>query len=174
MNNNQPWPRMGQAAASRAASILARHATWQLAACAASDGLPLAAFLQEKTIALLVAATEGALPRAAAVMHGSLLETRSDGLIVGPAGAQHGLPEIALGLWRSGRVTWHQPLLPWLAADDAMWLVPAGDTSADAPSAYKLVARHLRAGNVPWRTETERYDGFTRATPAFDEAGEEQ
>jgi len=174
MNNNRPWPLMGQAAVSRAAKILARHATWQLAACAASDGLPLAGFLQEKTLALLVAVTDGALPEAADAMHGSLLETRSDGLIIGPAGSQHRLPEIALGLWRSGQVTWHQPLLPWLTEDGAMWLVPVADTSADLPSAYKLVARHLRADTLPWRTGTERRDGFTRATAAFGEAGEDR
>lgn len=174
MINNRPWPLMGRPANSRAAKVLARYATWQLATCAASDGLPLAAFLQETTIALLVAVTDGALSPAATAMHGSLLETRSDGLIIGPAGFQPCLPQIALGLWRSGGVTWHQPLMPWLAEDGAMWLVPATDVPPEHPSAYQLVARHLRAEPLPWRTGPERHDGFTRANAAFATAGEDR
>lgn len=174
MNDNQPWPLVGQAAASRAAEILARYATWQLAACAAYDGLPLAGFLQEQTIALLVAVTDEALSPAVAAMHGSLLETRSDGLIIGAERSRRGLPEIALGLWRSGRVTWHQPLVPWLAEDGAMWLVPAPVAPAGSQSAYKLGARHLRADTVPWRAETERRNGFIRAIAAFATVGEDR
>ncbi|NTS66824.1 hypothetical protein HRV97_16920 [Sphingomonas sp. HHU CXW] len=173
MNDNQPWPLMGQAAASRAAEILVRYAAWQLADCAAYD-LPLAGFLQEKTIALLVAATDEALSPASAAMHGSLLETRSDGLIIGTEGSRREQPEIALGLWRSGRVTWHQPLVPWLAEDGAMWLVPAPVAPAGSQSAYKLVPRHLRVDTVPWRAETERRDGFTRAIAAFAAVGEDR
>ena len=174
MNDNHPWPVMGQAAASHAAKVIARHVTWQLAGCAAYERLPLAGFLQEKTIALLVAVTDEALPPAVAAMHGSLLETRSDGLIIGAEGSRRGLPEIALGLWRSGRVTWHQPLVPWLAEDGAMWLVPAPVAPAGSQSAYKLVARHLRADMLPWRRGTERHDGLTRAAAAFAAVGEDR
>jgi hypothetical protein len=166
MNHNQTWPVMGQAAASRAAEILARHANWQLAPCAPYHGLPLAGFLQEASTALLVAVTDGPLPAAAAVMHRSLLETRSDGLIVGPAKSRHDLPEVALGLWRPGHVAWHQPLLPWLADDGAMWLAPE-EASNDRRRAYKLVARHMHADALPAQSNLDRSDGFVRAAAAL-------
>ncbi len=166
MNDNQPWPVMGQAAASRAAQVLARYATWQLVACAAYHGLPLAGFLHDETTALLVAGADGPLDTASASMHGSLVTTRSDGLIIGRM-TSDGLPEIGLGLWQSGDVTWHIPLRPWLGPDDVMWLVHSNGAACRPSPAYKLVARHLRGDALPWQTEQDRRLGFDRAITAF-------
>jgi hypothetical protein len=174
MNDNQIWPVMGQAAASRVIGVLARHADWRLAACAPYHGLPLAGFLQEASTALLVAVTDGPLPAAAAVMHRSLLETRSDGLIVGPAKSRHDLLEVALGLWRPGHVAWHQPLLPWLADDGAMWLAPAEEAPSDRRRAYKLVAKHIDVDVLPARSNIDRGDGFARAAAALLDVDEKQ
>lgn len=167
MSKIQPWPVMGQAVASRAVNVLARYAAWRLTPCAPYHGLPLAGFLEEEAAALLVAVTDGVLSTACAGMHVPLCESRSDGLILSSTTIQHGLPEIALGLWRSGQVTWHWPLLAWLAVDATMWLVPARDDRSRDDPAFKLVARHLRADLVPWRTDRERSAGFARATEAL-------
>lgn len=165
MNDNEPWPVMGQAVASRAARILAQYATWQLTACAPYHGLPLAGFLQDEAAALLLAVTNGSLHTSSAAMRGSLIEMRSDGLIIG---TRHscGLPQIALGLWCRGHVTWHRPMLPWLSTDETMWLVPIAD-ACGRPQAYKLIPRHLRGDVLPWRTKRDRYQGFARAAGAF-------
>lgn len=166
MNDNQPWPVMGQAAASSAAQVLARYARWQLVACAAYHGLPLAGFLHDETTALLVAVTDGPLDTASAAMRGALVTTRSDGLIIGRM-TSDGLPEIALGLWRSGDVTRHMPLLPWLGSDDVMWVVPANNAACRPVQAYKLVARYLRGDVLPWQTVQDLRLGFDRAIVAF-------
>jgi hypothetical protein len=174
MNDNHIWPVMGQAVASRTVGVLARHANWQLAACAPYHGLPLAGFLQEASTALLVAVTDGTLHAATAAMHRLLLETRSDGLILGPAGSRHDLPEVALGLWRLGHVAWHRPLLPWLADDGAMWLAPAEEASTDRRRAYKLDTKHMHAVVLPARSDLDRRSGFVRAAATFLDVEREQ
>jgi hypothetical protein len=111
--------------------------------------------------------TDGALAPCVATMDQSLIATRSDALIacVGQEGI---LPEIALGLWRSGRATWHWPLLPWAAADVSMWLVYAPDkTGAASRAAFKLIPRHLRGDFIPWASVAERDAGFFRSAPLF-------
>lgn len=168
MNDNHHWPLMGQAAASHAAKVLARYATWQLATCPAYYGLPLAGFLHDQSYTMLVAVTDGALAPASAAMHGTLLDYRSDGMIIGTTLGDAGLPEVALGLWRSGAVAWHAPMLPWVAEDEAMWLVPAEATQRDTDArAFRLVARNMRGDLLPWTTEDQRSAGLARAVAAL-------
>jgi hypothetical protein len=163
---------MGQAAASRAVRTLARCATWELAEVAAYHPMPLPGFLYEEAATLFVAVVDGRRAPAIAAMHGSLLAMRSDGLLVRVSVGGRDLPEVALGLWRSGRVVWHQPFLPWLGGDDVMWLVPAVD-EADGQGcpAFPLAARRLRAGLPPWNTEGGRQSGFARAAAALSQGG---
>jgi len=170
MNDNDRWPRIGQAAASPAVKTIARHAGWSLMEVAPYHGLPLAAFLHDEGFSLLVGVTDGHLPPAAAAMNGSLLATRSDGFIVGRF-TKHRLPELALGLWRSGIVTWQQPVLPWLSADDVMWL--ARDAAALQAPAYELASSRIRSDVSQWTTEDERQAGLARATAAFSRSDEQ-
>lgn len=176
MNDNTHWPLMGRAAASRAAKILARYANWQLVEVAAYHGLPLAGFLHNETTALLVAVTDGALAPAMAAMKSSLLSSRSDALIIAETPNDAGLPQVALGLWWSGLVAWHAPLLPWVGEDGTMWAVPAGPARRDTETrAFRLVARHLRGDFVPWTTEDQRTAGLARARAALAQPeGEEE
>ncbi len=170
MNDNQPWPRMNQAAASHVVRVLAQHATWRLADMPADYGLPLAACLREEASSLLVTVTDGALSPCVAALTGALKAARSDGLIIGstPVGA----PQIALGLWCSGQVVWHRPLFAWLAADNVMWLVPARKERDWRNPAFKLTARHLRADLLPWQTAAERSAGFARAAATLDKSND--
>lgn len=168
MNDNTHWPVMGRAAASHAAKVLARHASWQLAEVAAYHGLPFAGFLHDEASALLVAVTDGALAPASAAMHGALLSSRSDGLIIGETLDNAGLPQVALGLWWSGLVAWHAPMLPWVGEDGSMWLVPAEAAQRYDPAcAFPLVARHMRGDVLPWTTQDERSAGLARAAAAL-------
>ena len=163
MNDNQPWPRIGQAGNSHVVRVLARAAGWHLAEMPADLGLPLAGCLYNEANSLLVTVTDGALAPCVAAMNWSLVSTRSDALIacVGQDGI---LPKVALGLWRSGRATWHWPLLPWAAPDGAMWLVYAPDgRGAASRAAFKLIPRHLRGDFIPWASVAERGVGFARS-----------
>ena len=170
MNDNRPWLRMNQPAASHVVRILAQHATWRLVEMPADYGLPLAACLYEKTNALLVTVTDGALAPCVDALTGALKATRSDGLVIG---STLGIaPEIALGLWCSGQVVWHRPLFAWLAADEVMWLVPARPERDWRNPAFKLTARHLRADLVPWQSAGERSAGFARAAATLDESND--
>lgn len=167
MNDNSHWPLVGRAAMSRAAKIFARRANWRLAEVAAYHGLPLAGFLFDEATALLVAVTDGALAPASAAMHGALLSSRSDGLIIAET-RDASLPQVALGVWRSGLVAWHAPMLPWVGEDGSMWLVPAESARRDNPAcAFRLIARHVRGDVLPWTTQDERSGGFARAAAAL-------
>ena len=170
MNDNQCWPRMGQAVTSHVVRMLAHHAAWQLVEMPGDYGLPLAACLHEETSALLVTVTDGALAPCVAALTSALKAARSDGLIIGstPAAA----PQIALGLWCSGQVVWHQPLFVWMAADDVMWLVPTRKERDWRNPAFKLTARHLRADLLPWQTAGERSGGFVRAAATLDKSND--
>ena len=164
MNDNTHWPVMGRAAASHAAKVLARYASWQLAEVAAYHGLPLAGFLHEEAGALLVAVTDGALAPAVAMMSTPLIATRSDGLIISETASDAGPPQVALGLWRTGLVTWHVPVLPWLGGDNVMWLVPEEPASnGEQGRAFRLVARLMPANFLPWMSEEQRLVGLARA-----------
>ena len=165
MNDNNPWPSVGQAAASRVAQILARHACWNLAAMPADLGMPLAAFLHDEAALLLIAVTDDTLPPAAAAMTRSLLDTRSDGLIIANERDPWFPPQMALGKWASGTVTWHLPMLPWADEAGAIWLTPSSDISIqhDAP-AFKLIARQLKPSPMPWVSDVDRLAGLDRAT----------
>ena len=125
-------------------------------------GLPLAGCLYNEANDLLVTTTDDKLATAIAAMDGALIATRSDALIVRtPAG--NGLPDFALGLWRSGRITWHWLLTLWVDVDGGLWLVPTPDKrDGTAASGFRLTARHLRVEEVPWRTAHERADGYCR------------
>lgn len=170
MNDNDPWPKMNQATASRTAKVLARQATWQLAEMPAYYGLPLAGFLNDEARALLVAVCDGLLAPVVAATTATLIETRSDAAIIGVPQGGSNLPQVALGLWWSGHVRWHCPLLPWTGADGVMWLVPARNKTATWRNpAFKLIARRLRGDLLPWRSDKERLDGFVRAAAAFAE-----
>ncbi|MEG8055377.1 hypothetical protein QP150_00095 [Sphingomonas sp. 22L2VL55-3] len=68
MNDNNTWPVLGEAGASRVAKILAARAGWKLAEVAPHLGMPLAGFLENEATALLVAFTRDPLPLAAAQM----------------------------------------------------------------------------------------------------------
>jgi hypothetical protein len=163
MNDNQPWPRIGRAGNSHVVRVLARAAGWHLAEMPADLGLPLAGCLYNEANWLLVAVTDGALAPSVAAMDQSLIATRSDALIacVGQEGI---LPEVALGLWRSGRATWHWPLLPWAAPDGAIWLVYGPDgRGAASRAAFKLIPRHLRGDFIPWASVSEQDAGFVRS-----------
>jgi len=163
MNDNRPWPRIGQAGKSHAVRVLARAAGWHLADMPADLGLPLAGCLYNGANSLLVTVTDGALAPCIAAIDQSLVATRSDALIA-CLGQEGPLPEIALGLWRSGRATWHWPLLPWAAPDGAMWLVYAPDgRGAASRAAFKLIPRHPRADFIPWASVAERDAGFFRS-----------
>ncbi len=163
MNDNEPWPRIGQAMNSHVVRKLARAAGWRLTEMPADVGLPLAGCLYNEANDLLVTTTDDKLATAIAAMDGALIATRSDALIVRtPAG--NGLPDFALGLWRSGRITWHWHLTLWVEVDASMWLVPTENRrDGTAASGFRLTARHLRIEEVPWRTVRERDDGLVRA-----------
>ena len=165
MNNDKSWPLLGQAAASRVAQILAQHACWNLAAMPADLGMPLAAFLHDEAALLLIAVTDDLLPPAAAAVTRSLLDTRSDGLIIANERDPWFPPQMALGKWASGRVTWHLPMLPWADEAGAIWLTPASDISIHqrAP-AFKLIAGQLKPSAKPWVGDVGRLAGLDRAT----------
>lgn len=164
MNDTNPWPVLGQAAASRVARNLARQACWTLAAMPADYGMPLAAFLKEEASALLIAVTDAALANAAAAMTQSLVETRSDGLIIANERAHWFPPIMALGRWTPGTISWHLPMLPWAGEDDSIWLVPGFDMSVGTDAAaFKLVARYLKPAPLPWTNEIERLAGLDRS-----------
>ena len=165
MNDNNPWPLIGQAAASRVAQILAKHACWNLAPMPADLGMPLAAFLHDEAALLLVAVTDDPLPSAAAAMTRSLLDTRSDGLIIANERDPWFPPQMALGKWASGTVTWHLPLLPWADEAGAIWLTPSSDIAIhQGAPAFKLIARHLKPSAMPWVGDVDRLAGLDRAT----------
>ena len=165
MNDNDPWPLIGQAAASRVAKILAQHACWNLATMPAYLGMPLAAFLHDEAALLLIAVTDDALPPAAAAMTRSLLDTRSDGLIIANERDPWFPPHMALGKWASGTVTWHVPMLPWADEAGSIWLIPASDISIhQGAPAFKLIARHLKPSAMPWVGDVGRLAGLDRAT----------
>lgn len=163
MNDNEPWPRIGQAMNSHVARTLAHAAGWRLTAMPADLGLPLAGCHYSESNDLLVTTTDGKLATSIAAMNGALIATRSDALIIRtPAG--NAPPDFALGLWRSGRVIWHWLLTLWVDNDAGLWLVPTpGRWDATAASGFRLTARHLRIEEAPWRTVRERGDGLVRA-----------
>lgn len=77
---------------------------------------------------------------------------------------ENALPDFALGLWRSGRITWHWLLTLWVDVDAGLWLVPTPDKrDTTATSGFRLTTRHLRIQEAPWRTVRERGDGLVRA-----------
>ncbi|MDR6125885.1 hypothetical protein QE361_001467 [Sphingomonas sp. SORGH_AS802] len=163
MNDNEPWPRIGQAMNSHVVRTLAHAARWRLTDMPADLGLPLAGCLYSEANHLLVTTTIGNLAASIAAMDSALLATRSDALIV-RAAAEDGMPGFALGLWHSGRVIWHWMLTLWVGVDAGLWLVPTPDKrDGTAASGFRLTARHLRVEEVPWRTAHERADGLVRA-----------
>lgn len=163
MNDNEPWPRIGQAMNSHVVRTLAQAAGWQLTDMPADLGLPLAGCLYSEANHLLVTTTVGNLATSIAAMDSALVETRSDALII-KTPAEDGMPGFALGLWHSGRVTWHWMLTLWVDVDADLWLVPTPDKrDGTAASGFRLTARHLRVEEVPWRTAYERADGLVRA-----------
>jgi hypothetical protein len=163
MNDNEPWPKIGQAGNSPVVQALARTAGWRLTEIPADLGLPLAGCLYNEANDLLVTATDGKLIASITAMDSALVATRSDAIIVRtPEGAA--LPEFALGLWRSGRVTWHWLLALWVGIDAGLWLIPTShQRDATAATGFRLTARHLCVEGVPWRTMRERDDGLVRA-----------
>lgn len=163
MNDNEPWPRIGQAMNSHVVHTLARAAGWRLAEMPADLGLPLAGCLYNEANDLLVATTDGKLATSIAALDSALVATRSDALIVRTP-ADNALPDFALGLWRSGRITWHWLLTLWIDVHAGLWLVPTpGKRDATAASGFRLTARHIRIEDAPWRTVRERGDGLVRA-----------
>jgi len=163
MNDNEPWPRIGQAMNSRAVRTLAHAAGWRLTDMPADIGLPLAGCLYNEANDLLITTTGGKLATSVAAMDSALIATRSDALIVSTS-PDNALPDFALGLWRSGRVTWHWLLTLWVDADTGLWLVPTpGKRNGTAASGFRLTPRHLRIEEAPWRTVRERADGLVRA-----------
>jgi len=163
MNDNEPWPRIGQAMNSHVVRILAHAAGWRLTDMPADLGLPLAGCLYNEANHLLVTTTVGNLATSIAAMDNALITTRSDALIV-RATTDDAMPGFALGLWHSGRVTWHWMLTLWVDVDTGVWLVPGPDErDSTAASGFRLTARHLRVEEVPWRTAHERADGLVRA-----------
>jgi hypothetical protein len=163
MNDNEPWPRIGQAMNSHVVHTLARAAGWRLADMPADLGLPLAGCLYNEANDLLVTTTDGKLATSIAAMDSALIATRSDALIIRTA-AENALPDFALGLWRSGRITWHRLLTLWGDVDAGLWFVPTpGKRDATAASGFRMTARHLRIEEAPWQTVRERGDGFVRA-----------
>ncbi|WP_294239880.1 hypothetical protein [uncultured Sphingomonas sp.] len=163
MNDNEPWPRIGQAMNSHVVRILAQAAGWRLTDMPADLGLPLAGCVYSEANHLLVTTTVGNLAASIAAMDSALLATRSDALIV-RATAEDGMLGFALGLWHSGRVTWHWMLTLWVDVDAGLWLVPTSDKrDGTAASGFRLTAHHLRVEEVPWRTAHERADGLVRA-----------
>lgn len=164
MNDNNTWPVLGEAAASRVAKILAARAGWKLAEVAADHGMPLAGFLENEATALLIAVTRDPLQLAAAQMESALIAGRCDGLIIADESDPWFPPLIAIGAWQSGKVAWHLPMLPYTDCDDTLWLVPQNmvDIDAGAP-AFRLVARYLRPEPLPWRDDVERLAGLDRA-----------
>ncbi len=163
MKDNEPWPRIGQAMNSHVVRRLAHSAGWRLAEMPADLGLPLAGCLYSEANHLLVTTTVGKLAASIAAMDSALVETRSDALIIRTP-AEDALPGFALGLWHSGRVTWHWMLTLWVDVDAGLWLVPTPDKrDGTATSGFRLTARHLHVEEVPWRTAHERGDGLVRA-----------
>jgi hypothetical protein len=142
---------------------LARAAGWRLAEMPADLGLPLAGCLYNEANDLLVATTDGKLATSLAALDSALVATRSDALIVRTP-ADNALPDFALGLWRSGRITWHWLLTLWIDVHAGLWLVPTpSKRDATAASGFRLTARHIRIEDAPWRTMRERSDGLVRA-----------
>lgn len=163
MNDNEPWPRIGQAMNSHVVRTLAQAAGWRLTEMPADLGLPLAGCLYSEANHLLVTTTVSNLAASIAAMDSALLATRSDALIV-RATAEDAMPGFALGLWHSGRVTWHWMLTLWVDVDAGLWLVPTPDKrDGTAASGFRLTGRHLCVEEVPWRTAHERADGLVRA-----------
>lgn len=163
MNDNEPWPRIGQASRSQVIRALAHAAGWQLTEMPADLGLPLAGCLYNDKNDLLVAETNGPLVACIAAMDGALLRTRSDALIVSTRQGDV-LPDLALGIWRSGQTTWHGLLSLWVGVDPGLWLVPSENGyDVTVASGVRLTAHHLRVEDAPWRTTAERAAGFTRA-----------
>ena len=163
MNDNEPWPRIGQAMNSRVVRTLAHAAGWRLTDMPADLGLPLAGCLYNEANDLLITTTSGKLVTSVAAMDSALVATRSDALIIRTP-VENALPDFALGLWRSGRITWHWLLTLWVDVDAGLWLVPTPNRrDGTAASGFRLTARHLRIEEVPWRTVRERDDGLVRA-----------
>lgn len=163
MNDNEPWPRIGQAMSSHVVRTLSRAAGWRLTDMPADLGLPLAGCLYSEANDLLVTTTDGKLATSIAAIDGALVATRSDALIVRTP-AENAKPDFALGLWRSGRITWHWLLTLWVDVDGGLWLVPTPDKrDGTAAPGFRLTARHLRIEEAPWRTVRERSDGLVRA-----------
>jgi hypothetical protein len=163
MNDNEPWPRIGQAMNSRVVRTLAHAAGWRLTDMPADLGLPLAGCLYNEANGLLITTTSGKLVTSVAAMDSALVATRSDALIIRTP-VENALPDFALGLWRSGRITWHWLLTLWVDVDAGLWLVPTPNRrDGTAASGFRLTARHLRIEEVPWRTVRERDDGLVRA-----------
>ena len=164
MTNTPNWPRLGQTASSHVAQILAGLATWRLSQLPFDLGLPLAACLENQPTALLVVVADGDLAVTAAAMEPTLLDTRSDLLLIADETDPWFPPLCCIGIWRGGNVTWHQPLIPWLSGDQKIWLVPAHDTAiADGASAFQLVARYLKPEPMPWANESKRLRGLELA-----------
>ena len=163
MNDNQPWPKIGQAMKSHVVRTLARAAKWRLTEMPADVGLPLAGCLYNQANDLLVTTTDGELAASIATLDSALIATRSDALIV-RLPAENALSDFALGLWASGRITWHWLLTLWVDDDAGLWLVPTSrNPDATAASGFRLTARHLRIEEAPWRTVGEPGDGLLRA-----------
>lgn len=164
MIENPNWPLLGRAAASRVAQILARHAGWSLKQVPHDYSLPLAACMENKATDLLVTVAGGSLALCAAAMQRTLKDTRSDALIIADESEPWSPPTFAIGRWRSGKVNWHVPLLPWSSDGRTIWLVPAANTAkADHASAFRLAAHYLVAEPVPWLDESQRLAGLDRA-----------
>jgi hypothetical protein len=165
MTHHPHWPSLGRAAASRVAKILGHHAGWSLAQAPYDDGLPLAACLMHQPTALLITVASRDLALCAAAMEETLLAARADALIIADERGPWFPPLCAVGHWRGGTVTWHQPLLPWSADGQTIWLVPAQQVAVDdgAP-AFRLVARYLKPEPVPWADERGRLAGLERAS----------
>ena len=163
MNDNEPWPRIGQTMNSHVVRTLAHAGGWRLTEMPADVGLPLAGCLYNEANDLLVTTTDGKLATSIAAMNSALIATRSDALIIRTA-AENALPDFALGLWRSGRITWHWLLTLWVDVDGGLWLVPTADKrDGTVASGFKLTARHLCTEEAPWRTVRERSDGLVCA-----------
>lgn len=161
MNDNEAWPRIGRARDFRMARTLAQAAGWYLTEMPADLGLPPAGCLCSRRNNLLIATTNGDLATSIAMIDNALVATRSDALIVSMSGKD---PAFALGLWRSGQVTWHWPLALWIDAHANPWLVPSPDRRSDpADPVFRLTDRHMRTADVPWQTPHERDVGLMRA-----------
>lgn len=161
MNDNEAWPLIDRASDSRVVRTLAEAAGWHLTEMPADLGLPLAGCLCSRQNDLLIATTNGGLATSIAMIDNALVATRSDALIVRMSDKNS---TFALGLWRSGQVTWHWPLALWIDADANPWLVPSPDGRSDpADPVFRLTDRHLRTADVPWQTPHERDVGLTRA-----------